>query len=68
VRTEIREYFDFVVKRRRTYAYEFWITDFVGLTVTLTETQRKAAIMSPLQCGIEARQLEDWLETQQQRF
>jgi hypothetical protein len=40
----------------------------VGLHVTLTETQRKAAINSPLQSGSNARELEDWLEAQPQRF
>jgi 8-oxo-dGTP pyrophosphatase MutT (NUDIX family) len=38
------------------------------LHVTLTETQRKAAINSPLQCGRDANELEDWLEAQPQRF
>jgi hypothetical protein len=36
--------------------------------VTLTETQRKAAITSPFQFGNNARELEDWLEAQPQRF
>jgi hypothetical protein len=36
--------------------------------VTLTETQRKAAINSPYQSGGNARDLEDWLEAQPQRF
>jgi hypothetical protein len=36
--------------------------------VTLTETQRKAAINSPFQSGSNARDLEDWLEAQPQRF
>jgi ADP-ribose pyrophosphatase YjhB (NUDIX family) len=39
-----------------------------GLPVTLTETQRKAAINSPLQSGRVANELEDWLEAQPQRF
>jgi hypothetical protein len=39
-----------------------------GLPVTLTETQRKAAINSPFQSGSNARDLEDWLEAQPQRF
>jgi hypothetical protein len=39
-----------------------------GLPVTLTETQRKAAINSPFQYGSNARDLEDWLEAQPQRF
>jgi hypothetical protein len=38
------------------------------LHVTLTETQRKAAINSPLQSGRDANELEDWLEAQPQRF
>jgi hypothetical protein len=36
--------------------------------VTLTETQRKAAINSPLESGPDANELEDWLEAQPQRF
>jgi hypothetical protein len=43
-------------------------TNFVGLSVTLTETPRKAAINSPFQSGREPRELEDWLEAQPQRF
>jgi hypothetical protein len=39
-----------------------------GLPVTRTETQRKAAINSPFQYGGNARELEDWLEAQPQRF
>jgi hypothetical protein len=39
-----------------------------GLHVTLTETQRKAAINSPFQSSENARNLEDWLEAQPQRF
>jgi predicted phosphoadenosine phosphosulfate sulfurtransferase len=42
-------------------------TNFVGLPVTLTETQRKAAINSKFQYGREPRELEDWLEAQPQR-
>jgi hypothetical protein len=42
--------------------------NLVGLPVTLTETQRKAAINSPFQSGSNARDLEDWLEAQPQRF
>jgi hypothetical protein len=42
--------------------------NFAGLPVTLTETQRKAAINSPFQSGDIARNLEDWLEAQPQRF
>jgi 8-oxo-dGTP pyrophosphatase MutT (NUDIX family) len=42
--------------------------NLVGLPVTLTETQRKAAINSPLQSGRNANELEDWLEAQPQRF
>jgi hypothetical protein len=36
--------------------------------VTLTDTQRKAAANSPLQSCKNARELEDWLEAQPQRF
>jgi hypothetical protein len=43
-------------------------TNFAGLLVTLTETQRKAAATSPYQYGEDARVLEDWLEAQPQRF
>jgi hypothetical protein len=43
-------------------------TNFDGLTMTLTETQRKAAIYSRYQLGRDARELEDWLEAQPQRF
>jgi hypothetical protein len=43
-------------------------TNLVGLPVTLTETQRKAAVNLPFQYGKDARELEDWLEAQQQRF
>jgi 8-oxo-dGTP pyrophosphatase MutT (NUDIX family) len=42
--------------------------NLVGLTVTLTETQRKAAINSPLQNGRVANDQEDWLEAQPQRL
>jgi hypothetical protein len=42
--------------------------NLVGLHVTLTETQRKAAINSPFQSSGNARELEDWLEAQPQRF
>jgi hypothetical protein len=38
------------------------------LHVTLMETQRKAAITSPFQYGGNAREKEDWLEAQPQRF
>jgi ADP-ribose pyrophosphatase YjhB (NUDIX family) len=38
------------------------------LHVTLTETQRKAAINSPFQSGTNARELEDWFEAQPRRF
>jgi hypothetical protein len=41
---------------------------FVGLTVTLTKMQRKAAINSRYQSGRDARELEDWLEAKPQRF
>jgi hypothetical protein len=43
-------------------------TNFAGLPVTLTETQRKAAISSKFQSGREPRGLEDWLEAQPERF
>jgi hypothetical protein len=43
-------------------------TNMASLPVTLTETQRKAAINSPFQYGAYARDLEDWLEAQPQRF
>jgi hypothetical protein len=43
-------------------------TNFYGLRVSLTETQRKAAINSPLQFGRFPRELEDWLEAQPQGF
>jgi hypothetical protein len=43
-------------------------TIFAGLLVTLTETQRKAAINSPLHFDRFPRDLEDWLEAQPQRF
>jgi hypothetical protein len=36
--------------------------------VTLTETQLKAAITSSFQSGHNAREVEDWLEAQPQRF
>jgi 8-oxo-dGTP pyrophosphatase MutT (NUDIX family) len=39
-----------------------------GLPVTFTETQRQAAINSPLQYGRDANELEDWLEAQPHRF
>jgi 8-oxo-dGTP pyrophosphatase MutT (NUDIX family) len=42
--------------------------NLAGLPVTLTETQRKAAINSPLQNGRVANELEDWLEARPQRF
>jgi hypothetical protein len=42
--------------------------NFVGLIVTLTETQRKATINSRYQSGRDARELEDWLKAQPQRF
>jgi hypothetical protein len=43
-------------------------TNVVGLTVTLTETQREAAINSPYQSGRDSSELEDSLEAQPQRF
>ena len=42
--------------------------NLAGLSVTLTETQRKAAITSPYQNGQVPHVLEDWLEAQPQRF
>jgi ADP-ribose pyrophosphatase YjhB (NUDIX family) len=42
--------------------------NLAGIRVTLTETQRKAAINSPFQSGGNARDLEDSLEAQLQRF
>ena len=42
--------------------------NLAGLPVTLTETQRKAAINSPLQSGRVANELEDWREALPQRF
>jgi hypothetical protein len=42
--------------------------NLAGLRVTLTETQRKTAINSPFKSGGSARNLEDWLEAQTQRF
>jgi hypothetical protein len=42
--------------------------NLAGLPVTLTETRRKASINSPFQSGENARNLEDWLEAQPQRF
>jgi hypothetical protein len=43
-------------------------SNIVGLPVTLTETQRKAAINSPFQSCDKPRNLEDWLEAQPKRF
>jgi hypothetical protein len=43
-------------------------SNIAGLPVTLTETQRKAAINSPFQSGDNSRNLEDLLEAQPQRF
>jgi hypothetical protein len=43
-------------------------TNLAGLPVTLTETQRKASVNPPFQFGAHARDLEDWLEAQPQRF
>jgi ADP-ribose pyrophosphatase YjhB (NUDIX family) len=42
--------------------------NLAGLPVTLTETQRKAGINSPLQNGRVANELEEWLKAQPQRF
>jgi hypothetical protein len=46
----------------------FPTTNFACLPVTFTETQRKAAINSPMQSSPFPRELEDWLEAQPQRF
>jgi hypothetical protein len=46
-------------------------TTFIGLTITLTETQRKAAIKSAYHTSRDAphaRELEDWLKAQPQSF
>jgi glyceraldehyde-3-phosphate dehydrogenase/erythrose-4-phosphate dehydrogenase len=43
-------------------------TNFVGLSVTLTKTQREEEINAPCQFGKDARKLEEWLEIQPQRF
>jgi glyceraldehyde-3-phosphate dehydrogenase/erythrose-4-phosphate dehydrogenase len=43
-------------------------TSYVGLSVTLIDTQRKAAINSRFQSVREPRELEDWLEAQPKRF
>jgi hypothetical protein len=42
--------------------------NYASLIVTLTETQRKAAINSTYQIGREARELEEKLQAQPQRF
>jgi hypothetical protein len=43
-------------------------TNFDGLTVTPSETQRKATIKSIYQTCPDARELEEWLKAQPQRF
>jgi hypothetical protein len=43
-------------------------TNFIGPSVTLIETQRKAAINSPSQSSREPRELEDWLEAKPQHY
>jgi hypothetical protein len=43
-------------------------TNFDGLSVVLTETQRKVAINSRYHSSRDPRELEDWLEAQPQRF
>jgi hypothetical protein len=43
-------------------------TNSIALSVTLTETQRKDAIDSAQETCRDARELEDWLEAQPQRF
>jgi hypothetical protein len=44
------------------------VTNFDGLSVTLIETQRKAAINATYQSVQDSRKLEDWLEMPHQRF
>jgi hypothetical protein len=43
-------------------------TNFVGLTVTLTKTERKAANNSRYQSSRDAHEIEDYLEAHPQRF
>jgi hypothetical protein len=43
-------------------------TNLAGLLVTLTETQRKAAVNSPFQSCEDTRDMKDWLEAQPQHF
>jgi hypothetical protein len=43
-------------------------TNFDGLSITLIEMQRKAAIISTYQTCQDARALEGWLEARPQRF
>jgi hypothetical protein len=43
-------------------------TNFVGLHATLTQTQRKTAVNSPLQSSRFPREQEDWLKAQPQRI
>jgi hypothetical protein len=43
-------------------------TNFVGLSLTLIETQHKAALNYTYQPCQDARTLEKWLEMQLQRF
>jgi hypothetical protein len=44
------------------------IVDFVGLSITLIETQLKVVINVTYHSGQDARKLEDWLDVQPQRF
>jgi glyceraldehyde-3-phosphate dehydrogenase/erythrose-4-phosphate dehydrogenase len=44
------------------------ITNFVGLNVTLTKTQRKAAINATHKSGQNVHKLEEWLKMQPPRF
>jgi predicted oxidoreductase len=44
------------------------VTKFDGLSITLTNTKRKATINAPYQSGQYAHKLEEWLEMQPQRF
>jgi hypothetical protein len=57
-------------RHRLIYVWELQYLQpfFAGLPVTLTKTQRKATVNSPYQSGEDARELEDWLEAQPQRF
>jgi glyceraldehyde-3-phosphate dehydrogenase/erythrose-4-phosphate dehydrogenase len=43
-------------------------TNVAGMSVTMIETQQKAAISAPYQHGQELRKLAGWLEMSPQRF